>query len=346
GNNYFLRIRVSGGRIWLSAQNGLNGPFNESNYVDLPTGVDNVEVRAAYSIRPPGTQDALYFRVGDVVQWPVNVPDLGEGDADRSGTDGLILVNHDVGFNDLWYSYINSGNIRIPERDDDMAWSGVAREARYAASLDKGLQDLTHLPIRDGDDAWDVIQDVVGAEFGSAFWDEKGIFRFWNAHRIRDLQSKVVRRLTLDDVSGLQITNSLDSVRNIWSLDATKKTAQYARIYESTDVDEFYVPGHARLKARIWVDNIAAPDPFDLQRYRIGNESNGGPWPEWNDNVDHGYVAQWYVNGAWRQMPSRARTSELTLAYYTDTGELILEFWNGFDEPMRFAGGPDNTPAL
>src|SRR5690606_22029642 len=44
--------------------------------------------------------------------------------------------------------------------------------------------------------------------------------------------------------------------------------------------------------------------------------------------------------------PSRARTSELTLAYYTDTGELILEFWNGFDEPMRFAGGRDNTPAL
>src|SRR5690606_21639237 len=85
-NNYFLRIRVSGGRIWLSAQNGLNGPWNESNYVDLPTGVDNVEVKAYYAIRPGGEQDWLYFRVGDIVQGPVRVPDLGAGNSAYSST--------------------------------------------------------------------------------------------------------------------------------------------------------------------------------------------------------------------------------------------------------------------
>src|SRR5690606_34188742 len=339
-NNYFLRIRVSGGRIWLSAQNG-TGAYNESNYVDLPTGVDNVEVKAYYAIRPGGEQDWLYFRVGDVVQGPVRVPDLGAGDSSYSSTRGLILVNNDVGFNDLWYTFRNTNAIYLPE-DFGQRWSGEAPQASYAASLDKGLQDLTYLPIRDGDDAWEVIQDVVGAEFGSAFWDEKGIFRFWNAHRIRDLQTKVVRRLTLDEVSGLQITNSLDSVRNIWSVDAGKKKTVYSRIYESRDPEEFRVPGGAAQYVRLWVEHVAAPDRFVLTRYRVRNEAD---LPAWNDAVNHGFVAQWLINGEWWEQPYRSLSGAVR-AYYADTGELILRLQNGWPEPMRFAGGPNNIPAL
>src|SRR5690606_26120288 len=39
----FFRIRCEAGKVWFSVQND-RGAFNESNKVDLPTGVDNVEV--------------------------------------------------------------------------------------------------------------------------------------------------------------------------------------------------------------------------------------------------------------------------------------------------------------
>src|SRR5690606_1768534 len=280
-NNYFLRIRVSGGRIWLSAQNG-TGAYNESNYVDLPTGVDNVEVKAYYAIRPGGEQDWLYFRVGDIVQGPIRVPDLGAGNTAYSSTMGLILVNNDVGFNDLWYTFRNTNRIYLTE-ELGQRWSGEAPQASYAASLDKGLQDVTALPSRDGHDAWEVSQDVVGAESGSAVWDEKGIFRFWNAHRIRELQTKVVRRLTLDEVSGLQVTNSLDSVRNIWSVDAGRKKAVYGTVYESRDPDEFRTPAGSIRTSRVWSENVVAPDPFLVRRRSTMGSGTDYPNYQWDD---------------------------------------------------------------
>lgn len=338
----FFRIRCEAGKVWFSVQND-RGAFNESNKVDLPTGVDSVEVKAYYNLQPAGTSDTLYFQVGDVVQGPVSVPDLGAPPSVNNEDQGLILVNHDIGFNDLWFTFRAVGGLFFLDDPDFSAYSGEARPATYAASLDKGLQDLTYLPIRDGDDAWEVIQDVVGAEFGSAFWDEKGVFRFWNAHRIRSLQEQVVRRLTLDQVSGLQITNSLDSVRNVWSVDAGKKKSEYSRIYDSNDPDEFRVPGGGVSYIRLWVEDISAPDPNPLKRYRVGSS---GSLPEWNDDVNHGYVCQWLVNGDWIQIPDRVNASYFVRTFYTDTGELMLRISNTWPEPVRLAGGSEEHGTL
>src|SRR5690606_39517818 len=107
--------------------------------------------------RPTAALVCLYFRVATIVQGPTRVPDLGAGNTAYSSTMGLILVNNDVGFNDLWYTFRNTNRIYLTE-ELGQRWSGEAPQASYAASLDKGLQDLTYLPIRDGDDAWEVIQ--------------------------------------------------------------------------------------------------------------------------------------------------------------------------------------------
>src|SRR5690606_13331401 len=78
-------------------------------------------------------------------------------------------------------------------------------------------------------------------------------------------------------------------------------------------------------------------------RYRIGSS---GSLPEWNDDVNHGYVCQWLVNGDWIQIPDRVNASYFVRTFYTDTGVLMLRISNTWPEPVRLAGGPDNTPAL
>src|SRR5690606_9336551 len=285
--------------------------------------------------QPAGTSDTLYFQVGDVVQGPVSVPDLGAPPSVNNEDQGLVLVNHDIGFNDLWFTFRAVGGLFFLDDPDFSAYSGEARPATYAASLDKGLQDLTYLPIRDGDDAWEVIQDVVGAEFGSAFWDEKGVFRFWNAHRIRDLQTKVVRRLTLDEVSGLQVTNSLDSVRNIWSVDAGRKKAVYGTIYESRDPDEFMTPAGSIRTFRVWSENVVAPDPFLVRRRSTLGPDTDYPNDPWNDEETHTYVVQFLINGKWIQKESGTQgVSGVDIrCMYTDTGELLLRVANGHPYP-------------
>lgn len=338
-NYYFLRIRVDNGQIYFTAQNG-TGSFNESNRYNIPTDVENVEVRAYYNIRPAGEEDELYFRVGNVLQH-VSVPDLGEGDRGFNPTKGLILVNHDVAFNDLWYTFRSTGGVYLLDDPSGPEWSGEARQAEYAASLDRGLQELTHLPVRKGEDAWEIIQEVVSAEYGAAFWDEKGIFRFWNANRIHNLQSSVVRDISLDQVSHLDITNSLDSVRNVWSLEASRSRAIYGSIYESRDPDEFRIPGQTLREFRIWSDNVIAPDPFRVYRRSTSSDS----FPDWDDDDPHCYVVQWLKNGSWVQDDNLSSGVDINVSY-DDTGDLILRVWNGYSEDARFARGSQNLPSL
>src|SRR5690606_16829147 len=72
---------------------------------------------------------------------------------------------------------------------------------------------------------------------------------------------------------------------------------------------------------------------------------NEGDLPAWKDGVNNGFVAQWLINGEWCEQPYRSLSGAVR-AYYADTGELILRLQNGWPEPMRFAGGPNNIPAL
>src|SRR5690606_18151607 len=118
----------------------------------------------------------------------------------------------------------------------------------------------------------------------------------------------------------------------------------YTTLFRSSnDPDEFRVPGGGVSYIRLWVEDISAPDPNPLTRYRIGSS---GSLTEGNDDVNHGYVCQWLVNGNWIQIPDRDNASYFARTFYTDTGELMLRISNTWPEPVRFAGGPDNTPAL
>ncbi|GAB3912720.1 hypothetical protein GCM10029964_121010 [Kibdelosporangium lantanae] len=207
------------------------------------------------------------------------------------------------------------------------------RRATYPAILDQGLNRFSHIPSHQFAEAWDTITAVAAAEMGSVFWDEEGLFRFWNYQTILSKQATFVRTLTLDDVEDLKITNSLDSVRNIYTLQARRKRAVLARVFEASDPDEFYVPGSTTKLFRIWSEDVLSPMPFRIPRYTTVADED---WALWTDAVDLGYVVQYFDNGAWHEDVTRADGVDINI-YFNALGYLTVSIWNGWDVPTRLA---------
>lgn len=203
------------------------------------------------------------------------------------------------------------------------------RPAKYAAVLDQGKGRLTHLAAESGNDAWDTITEIAAAEWGAVFWDENGIFRFWNRDRIAGLQSSVVRTLTLDEVSGLRLTNTLDSVRNIYSIKAKRRTARSETVYKSQDPDEFYVPGSTEKTFRFKVDKAIAAiseQPFRRKTSLF-----------YKDHY-HSYGVQWFKNNAWAEDDTKGQVD--IRAGMDRNGLVTVTIWNGYSEPCRLALNP------
>jgi hypothetical protein len=330
--NLLYEIVCAAGQVWARLTNLSTNITNATSRLDIPANVDHCEVRAAWRVAPEGTDDTGYLRVGSATTGRYNVGTTGKIDYAFNPEAGLVSVNNDIAFNDAYYSFRNTSVIYL----DPSSGSGEAHSAKYAAVLDKGIQDYTFLPVRDGIDAWDVITQVAAAEHASVFWDEGGVFRFWNAERLESLKQSPVRTLTLDDVSNLSITNSLDSVRNIWSVEASKRVGAYGICYASNDVNEFYFEfDGARKYFRVWSDDAVAIEPYRVRRYTSA---------EWNDKIVHGYVVQWLVDGVWQENDTWTAGVDIN-TYYTASGEFEVNMWNYYNHPCRFAID-DDTPAL
>ena len=243
---------------------------------------------------------------------------------------GFVWIYRKVPMQDVFWTSTNfvSSSIELM-----VPWSG--RQATYAASLDRGLNRLSFQPDVNGTDAWDVISQVVGAEFGAAFWDESGIFRFWNRETIQDKSTDIVREVHLDDLIGLGITNTLDSVRNIWTLDADRKMAVFNTVIDADTADQFYVPATTNRIFRLWYDNVANIDPGQVTRY------TSGTWDEW---VNFGYVVQWFTGTVWEERADFVSGIDIR-CYLNAFGEVVVDIWNGYNFPARLAIS-DTQPAF
>src|SRR5690606_3518323 len=144
--------------------------------------------------------------VGDNTTGDVDVHVLPSPGLTRS-TVGRVMIRDHYGVQDVIYA--QSWYTDEPDRPDV-----INAIAPYCAVLDPGLLSLSHFPNIKSEDAWELIKEIAAAELGAAFWDENGVFRFWNYNRIRDKRNQVVKTLTPDELSGLSMTRSLDSLRN------------------------------------------------------------------------------------------------------------------------------------
>lgn len=213
------------------------------------------------------------------------------------------------------------------------------KPAKYGATLDPGLQRLSYMPLRNGDDAWQVITDVASSEFGSVFWDEQGIFRFWNYETMLAKQNAVVRQYNLDYLSQLTITNTFDSVRNIWTAEMTKKVGIEGTVYESDSITEFYMPAQGYYendthKTRVWSEDIISADP---QFIRPCTQHPAYTTVKSWEDATSGYIPTFfkglYHTGDYTDVERWEEDAGLhkdvaVNAFYDAGGSLVLQVWN------------------
>lgn len=112
--------------------------------------------------------------------------------------------------------------------------------------IDPGLNEFNCLPLRDKVGSWDLLKEVVGAEFGVVTFDESGFFSFFNRNTVRR------QNLNLDksfhaarSLKGLRVTERIDSVRNVIQLrtaEMWKDINAYQTVYDVEGSSAFTVP--------------------------------------------------------------------------------------------------------
>ncbi len=263
---------------------------------------------------------------------------------------GLVHVNPAVAMSDI--AVANALNDTGNPPSSFLGWAG--QRPKYAASLDRGLNRLSYMPTRQSTDAWEVIADVTSAEMGAAFWDEAGTFVFWNRNTLDNKSKTISRQLTLDEVTGLRLEHTVDSIRNIYSVETTRKTAGAGRIFEAHSVDEFFIPARTTRKYQFWAEDVIAPNPDFVYRSTTRTDSpyidpkTGQKYLVWADWIDHGYVVQfWNRDGNQTWSERNEATDGVDILWNFDfEGNLTSSVWNGYNENARFATNGTAQPAL
>lgn len=333
-----IEIHILNGEAWTEINDEVGLTSNESAHIALPTDVDSVRIDAIWDVSD-STGVRAWFRVGDVTTGTSMTTIRGPyGTNPEDLLRGLVIVHHSVSLCDVYYSvrnmFINTVSI-----ENTCEFNG-ARKAKYVAVLDRGTNRLSFMPDMDGKEAWDVITDVAAAEFGSVFWDEDGYFHFWNLGTVIGKRATINKTLTTDDISDLSITDSYDSVRNLYTVSASKKTGSIANVYESKSVDEFYTDWDPMFLVTneyiVFANDIQFLEPRYLQRYTTLNTVNTAAIPKWNDDVKHGYVLQHYNGSAWVE-PDIAVFDVSVICWINTEGQIIVRITNGGNEAIRFA---------
>lgn len=333
GAHYEFQIQIQAGNVRARIYDWYGGEvFQVTEWVPIPTGVENVEVFVQWDNSEP-TGSRILVQAGSHSNGGLQYyGPPSEYDRETDQIRGRVTVGQALSLSDIWYAsrnYYGAGPGPHEGR----------RPARYAALLDRGLNRLTHIPAKQYPEAWDVITAVAAAEFGSVFWDEEGVFHFWNRDTILSKQANPVRTLSLDEVEGLQITRTLDSVRNVYTVQARRRRARFSgKIYESRDVNEFYVPAFTEKRFRIWMDNVVSPLTFVMQKHTT---LTGTGFPSWNDSVGHGYCVQYLIGGVWQERGDYMGVD--VDVDFNALGYLNVRIWNGWDVPIRLAHDT-NTP--
>lgn len=353
---------ITTGSIRVEVRNWETGGGAVTPWYALPTGTDHIKIDVETDYRDPGAT-VFHLFLNGVKVTPTNGYETGWDIWDHWGSDsgfdydtlkGLCVVRRKGSMSDIYWSVRNTGFSATGDYARTLLQG--TRQARYAAVLDRGLNRLTNIPVEMYEDAWQAITDVAAAELGAVFWDEKGVFRFWNRDTMLELQDTVTGVINLDNAADLQISNSLDSIRNVLTADTKLTTADRDVVFQSSSIDEFYVPGRPDMgfqEFKVYRDDISQVTAWQMLR-RKGPETTTGSWPSWNPDevfVDGGYVVQWLISGVWQERTDRVSGVDIN-ARLDEDGNLIIRVWNGYDEPCRFAHGSgaaghgDGQPAL
>lgn len=320
-----IQVWVGLGEMWLRYEDTELAFSAVTPKIPIPIGAGNEYVRCTADMQynnGGGTSgERMRLTVGSTVGSYVNMKALRAWQQTSS-----------IGLFRLWRE-LSVQDIAVVTYDYYTTPTHANEPAKYPAVLDRSLNRLSFLPKRWGALAWDVIAEVAAAEFGAVFWDENGVFRFWNQDTILTKKETFVRTFNLDDVSGLEMTNSTDSIRNILSVKAKKARVQNVRVFETSGPDELYLPPGVWTEYRVWVDDVITPNSAQVPTYKP--EGASGVLPEWSELVNYGVLTQRFIGGIWEQI--QVGSPWLGFMYRLADGSTMARLWNGFSEPIRFA---------
>ncbi|HVV11573.1 hypothetical protein [Amycolatopsis sp.] len=341
GYNWAVQLVIGTGQVWTELVDLTNGNvLGASAKLTIPTNGTSQRIWALWDNTPWNSKPRVSVSCGTLSTgaWATTAANAldNSGRADDQ-LEGLIETRHGCSINDYSYGvFFYDGSSGY--RPDPTLTTWDRANAWLPASLDSGLNRFTYTPVVHGDDAWEIVTGVAAAEYGSVFWDEQGKFHFWNYNTMKGKQSNLVRSLTLDEVSGLQITNTLDSVRNTWTVATKTRKAVAGTIYSSQSVEEFYLPANTSKSFVVNVDAVSV-EPWFLTQYTT--QSNGNGVPIWNQDVTGGFIVAQYGDlgdgqgTRWYEVWYGVNVS--VVAYLNFSGQLTIQVSNGTTLPIRFS---------
>lgn len=209
-------------------------------------------------------------------------------------------------------------------------WPGEVHTSQ--ASLDAGLNRLTHLPDVVNAESLQVIKDVVGAEYGLFGFDPTGEPYFRT--RVSAADPNTVDKTVTADASILDLASgvNVDTVRNVVTAETTRAYLRWPTVVvESRDAREWESP------PGIWEHWV--PLPYGAVAYttitlpRIASAS-------WDATISWGYVS------VRADSPSTEITSGILVAFSAAaTRQAVIKVWNYSPYTVRFAT-TSGSPAL
>jgi hypothetical protein len=222
-------------------------------------------------------------------------------------------------------------------------WPGEFHTAE--ASIDPGLNWLTHLPDVAAADSWAVLQDVVGAEFGTLGFAEGGepFFRS-RVSAVSDTTSVEKTYTTSRSIKELAAEVSTDTIRNVvgWESRAAFSDWNPQVLFEAQTYYQFNViPGITQFVIPVpplWI----VPEAYELPHF------SAEQWERDKADIVWGYVAYFPVPVGLGEVPEgEARITWSLIA--PRTGLLTIENLSPRRFELRMPDGTDGTvgePAL
>lgn len=122
------------------------------------------------------------------------------------------------------------------------------RQQNFAQhKIDLSLNTLSTLPDIYQMNGFDVIKQLVGAEYGVVYTDENGYFKFLNRTSLANIKTLPIRTLTTDQLFGFQMTTAQDGVRNQYAWSATSSASWYQTVWQPPNVNALDLPRGGKL---------------------------------------------------------------------------------------------------
>lgn len=245
GVNVLIRRRSDGVELW-------------GNWSSLPAAPGWYNIGAAFSFQPSSTTtmklqcwvDGNYTSVKDTGWDP---PGLGE-----YALNGLVTVRNHYALSDLQIL-----------RTAYHSWLGVLAynySSRGNADLSWGRNRVTYTLREEETEAWELAKAVAAAEYGTVFFDEHGTFKFWTYDDVHSLQGTASKQLTVDEVSGLSLRITMDSVRNVWQVTSKTGYSDFGIVYDFRRDDVPYIrQGKNTYRAKFELPSSGVPTEFWVQ---------------------------------------------------------------------------------